>query len=169
MAPVNSNDFGRFVSYVADSNWNFGVVEIISKKPFDFLCVRGSITYNVTVRAHVLWPVFTHVLIRCRHTADRHTQTTFTVQTHHTSIPTVVVSLMIHAILLIAFWRSVFQAAFVMSRSLLSHRSHLLVFSPRFSSLEPLWMFTVVIVHVHVYVSVSVYVPHTQTHRHRTI
>ena len=32
----------------------------------------------------------------CRHSADRRTQTTHTVQTHRTSIPTVVASMMIH-------------------------------------------------------------------------
>ena len=36
---------------------------------------------------------------------NKHTQTTHTAQTHHTSIPTVVVFLMIHDNLLIAFWR----------------------------------------------------------------
>ena len=43
--------------------------------------------------------VFTHVLMcrnRCRHTGERQTQTTYTAQTHHTSKPTVSVSLMIH-------------------------------------------------------------------------
>ena len=48
-----------------------------------------------------------------------------------------------------------------MSRSLLSHRSRPLLFSPRLSSLESFWKVIVVIVHVHV--SVSVYV---RTHRH---
>ena len=48
-------------------------LESLSKKLFDFLCVRSSLTYNVTVHVHVLWPVFTHVLIRCRHTVDTHT------------------------------------------------------------------------------------------------
>ena len=54
--------------------FEFVVVENVSKKQFDFLCVRGSTTYSVTVHVHVLWPVCTH----------------------HTFIPTVVVSLMIH-------------------------------------------------------------------------
>ena len=71
--------------------WN-----LLSKKRFDFLCVRSSITHNVAVHVHVLWLVFTHGLIRCRHSADKYTQTTYTAQTHHTSIPTVVVSLMVH-------------------------------------------------------------------------
>ena len=35
------------------------------------MCVRGSIAYNVTVHVRVLWLVFTHVLIRCRHTVER--------------------------------------------------------------------------------------------------
>ena len=76
-----------------DSNSNFGVVDIILKKKKNdpnWLCVRGSITCSVTVHLHVLWLVFTHVLIRCRHTK------TYTVQTHHASIPTVVVSLLVH-------------------------------------------------------------------------
>ena len=88
----------RTISAVLGIIWqirirNFVVVEIISKKHFDFLCVRGPITYNVTAHVHVLWLVFTRVLIRCRHTADRHTQTTYSAQTRHTSNPTVVVSL----------------------------------------------------------------------------
>ena len=45
----------------------------------NFLCVWSSFTHNVALHVHVLWPVFTHVLMcrnRCRHTADRHTQHT---------------------------------------------------------------------------------------------
>ena len=56
-----------------------GVVRIIRKRILSswklcpninsiFSCVRISFTYNVTLHVHVLWPVFTHVLIRCRHT-----------------------------------------------------------------------------------------------------
>ena len=30
-APINSNDFGRFWTYLADSNSNFVVVEIVRK------------------------------------------------------------------------------------------------------------------------------------------
>ena len=94
------NKFERFRvffwNYFVDSNSNFLVVQIISKKTICFLCVRSSFTYNVTVHVHVLWLVFANVLIRCRDTADTHTQTTYTAQTNHTSIPTVVVSLMIH-------------------------------------------------------------------------
>ena len=83
-ALITSNDVGRFWNYLADSNSNFVVVDFISKtKQSDFLCVRGSITYNVTVHLHVLWPVFARALISCRHTANRHTHTqrTYTVQT----------------------------------------------------------------------------------------
>ena len=76
-AVINSNDFGRFGNYSAGSNSNFGVVDIISKTTIDFLRVRGSITYNVTVHIH---------------TNKQHTQYIH----NHTSIPTVVVSLMIH-------------------------------------------------------------------------
>ena len=88
-ALLNSNNFGRYGNYFADSNSNFVVVDTISKKKNVFLCVRGSITYNATVDVHVLWLVFTHVLIRCRHT-DRHTNNI------HSIIPTVVVSLLTH-------------------------------------------------------------------------
>ena len=71
-------------------------MEMISKNNSIFLCVRGSITHNVTVHVLLLWLVFTLVLIRCRHTADRHTQTTHTAQSHQISTPTEVVSLMIY-------------------------------------------------------------------------
>ena len=60
--------------------------KLFQKKHFDFLCVRGSVTYNVTVHVHVLWPVFTHVLIRCRHTVDRHTHTYNTHSTNSVSV-----------------------------------------------------------------------------------
>ena len=49
--------------------------KVSQKNQFEFcVCVRGSITYNVTVHVHVLW-------LAC---------------THRTSIPNVVVSLMIN-------------------------------------------------------------------------
>ena len=79
----NSNNFCRFGNCLADSNSNFFVEEIVSKKGFDFLCVRNSLTYNVTVHVHVLWLVFTHLLIRCIYTVDTHKQ--HTAQTHHTT------------------------------------------------------------------------------------
>ena len=85
----------------ADSNSNFGVLDFLSKSQFDFLCVRVSLTHNVTAHVHVFWLVCIHVLIRCRHTADRHTQTTYAVQADHASIATAVVSLMTHSNLLI--------------------------------------------------------------------
>ena len=69
------NQFERFqfflVNYIVDWNSNFVVVEIIFKKQFDFLCVRSSFTHNVTLHVHMLWPVFRHVLIKCRHTVER--------------------------------------------------------------------------------------------------
>ena len=46
-AEINSNDFERFGNYLADSNSNFVVVEITSKKQFDFLSVFG-------VRSHTM-------------------------------------------------------------------------------------------------------------------
>ena len=79
---INSNDFGRFGNYLADSHSNFVVVEIFSSNQFDFLCVRGSNTYKVTVHVHVLWPVCTH----------------------HTFFPTVIVSLMIHDNIRVVFF-----------------------------------------------------------------
>ena len=39
-AEINSNDFGRFLNYLVDSNSNFVVVEIISKTNSIF-CVFG--------------------------------------------------------------------------------------------------------------------------------
>ena len=47
-------------------------MEIISKKKNNsmFLCVRDSFTHNVIVHVHV-WSVFTHELMRCRHTVER--------------------------------------------------------------------------------------------------
>ena len=85
--------FGRFWNHFTDSNSNFGGPWKLFQKQFDFCLFKGSITCNVTVHVHELWLVFTHVLIRCRHTAVRHSQTTCTAQAHHTSIPTVVVFL----------------------------------------------------------------------------
>ena len=81
----------------------------------NFWRVRSSFAHSVTLLTCTLWPLFTHVLIRCRHwkekresnnttttahiqthITDRHTQTTHTAQTHHISIPFVVVFLMMH-------------------------------------------------------------------------
>ena len=56
-----------------------------------------------------------------RHSRQTHTNNIHSTDTSHFHV----VSLMTHANLLIAFWRSVFQAVFVMSRSLPSHHSRL--------------------------------------------
>ena len=112
---INSNDLGRLgiilqIRIRILSSWTFLIPNINSI----FLRVRGSFTHYVTLHLHVLWPVLTRVLMcrnRCRHTADRHKQTTDTAQTHHTAIPTVVVFLMTHDNLLIAFWRRVLQVS----------------------------------------------------------
>ena len=39
---INSNDFGLFWNYVADSNSNFVVMDFFQNSSI-FLCVRGSI------------------------------------------------------------------------------------------------------------------------------
>ena len=78
-----------------------------SNKQFDFSCVWGSFTQNVTVHVHVLWLVFTRVLIRCRHTADTHTQTTYAAQTHHASFQTGLASLMTHDNIYVCTYMSV--------------------------------------------------------------
>ena len=68
-----SNDFGRFGNYLADSYSNFSVAEIISKK-FDFLCLRDSITYNVTVHARMCCGLFSHMCYQVQ-THSRQTRT----------------------------------------------------------------------------------------------
>ena len=45
-AEINSNDFGRFGNYIADSNSNFVVVEIIFKNSSMF-CVFGVRTHTM--------------------------------------------------------------------------------------------------------------------------
>ena len=82
----------------------------------------------MTVHVHILWPAFTHVLMcrnRCRHTADTHTNNIHSTDTSHFHANCGCV-LLIRAKLLIALWRSVFQAVFVLSRS---HSSSSLLFS----------------------------------------
>ena len=101
---IHSNDFGRLCIYIVDSNSNFVVVEIISKKQFVFLCVRSPFTYNVTLHVHLLWLVFTRVLMfrsRCRHSGKKR-------EIESTSISTVGEFWMIHDNLLIEFWKRVF-------------------------------------------------------------
>ena len=43
-ALINSNDFGRLENYLADSNSNFGVVDVMSKKKKNnsIFCVFGA-------------------------------------------------------------------------------------------------------------------------------
>ena len=58
---TNSNDFG-FLNYLADSNSIFVVAEMIFLNDSNFWCVQSSITHNVAVHVHVLWPVCTHTI-----------------------------------------------------------------------------------------------------------
>ena len=60
-----------------------------------FLCVRGSITQNVTSHVHVFGACF-HTCVDQMQTHSGQTQITYTAQTHRISMPTVIVSLMIH-------------------------------------------------------------------------
>ena len=77
--PCGPNLFERFRAFLSSR-------KLFQKTNSMFLCVRGSIIHNVTV--HV------HVLIGCSHTAESHTNNIHS--TDYTSIPTVVVSLMIY-------------------------------------------------------------------------
>ena len=54
---TNSNDFGVFWNYLADTN-SFVVVAIFFEG-FDFLV---SITCKETVNVHVLWPLCAHAV-----------------------------------------------------------------------------------------------------------
>ena len=71
----NSGDFGRFLDYLADSNSEFVVAEIISKKQFDFsVCPEFIHTQCDLTLKHVLLHMYTHLLMcldRCRHTVER--------------------------------------------------------------------------------------------------
>ena len=58
---VNSNDFGVFRNYLADSNSIFAVAEFFLNDS-NFWCVQSSITQNVSVHVHVLWLVCTHTI-----------------------------------------------------------------------------------------------------------
>ena len=60
---INSNGFGCFGNYSADSNSNFVVAKIsFFLNDSNFWCVQSSITWNETVHVHVLWPVCTHTI-----------------------------------------------------------------------------------------------------------
>ena len=132
------------------SSWTF-----FQKNPFDFYCTCACAVTDADTQQ-----------------TDTHTNNLHSTDTSHFHANCGCV-LVTRANWLIAFWRSVLQAVSVMSRSLLSLRSRPLLFSLRFSSLEPSWKVTVVIVQLHVYVHVyvsvnvivSVCVPYTQTHR----
>ena len=56
---TNSNNFGVFWKWWAYSNSNFVVAKMIFER-FEFWCVQSSITHNVVVNVHVLWPVCIH-------------------------------------------------------------------------------------------------------------
>ena len=73
---TNSNDFGRFWNYLTDSNSNLVVLEKFSSKHFEVGVCSGvhSHTMGLYIVKHVLWHVYTYVLMcrdRCRHTVQR--------------------------------------------------------------------------------------------------
>ena len=47
--------------------------------------VNGRTIVNGTLHVHVLWPVLTHVLIRCRHTVERKERERETISPRHTT------------------------------------------------------------------------------------
>ena len=56
---TNSNDFGCFWDWLADSNSNFVVAKFFLNDS-NFWCVQSSITHNVAVHVPELWPVCAH-------------------------------------------------------------------------------------------------------------
>ena len=60
---TNSNDFGEFWNYLADSNSNIVVAKIIFFERFEFLvCSKFNHTHHVAVHVHVLWLVCAHII-----------------------------------------------------------------------------------------------------------
>ena len=58
---TNSNDFGGFWNYLADSISNFVVAKFFLNDS-NFWCFQSPITFNETVHVHVLWLVCTHTI-----------------------------------------------------------------------------------------------------------
>ena len=89
---INSNDFGRFLDFLSRIEFEFCRRGNCFQKQFVICVFWSSFTQCDRRFTHVLWHVYTCVDV----SQQVQTQTTYTAQTHHTSIPTVVVSLMIH-------------------------------------------------------------------------
>ena len=94
---INSNDFGRFGIFSSRFEFEIYRLGLYFKKTIRFFVCSGfDHVQCVTLYIYMCCGLFSHMwLIRCN-SKQTHTQTTYTAQTHHTSIPIVVVALLIH-------------------------------------------------------------------------